>query len=483
MPTPPATALNPLIEFWQLPGAASDTVLVSAQGRAISRTALSQAADAAASRLRPGHAFALTCAPTLATVATWLGALRCGAVPLLLDAELPEPAAAALCARYRLGLHVDGRDSGDAADGLGRWTGSAADGPATHADLALLMSTSGSTASPKLVRLSRRAVAANATSIVQYLDLQADDVAITTLPLHYSYGLSVLNSHLAAGARVVLSSASVTQAPFWAQVREQGVTHLAGVPTLWRMLRRLRFERMALPSLRTLTQAGGRLEPDEVLWLQAAAQAHGRRAFVMYGQTEATARIAYLPPERGWLPAKAGAIGVAIPGGRLQVLAGDGRPVGAPGVEGELVYTGPNVMMGYAEQPADLLRGHELTELRTGDLGRIDADGCAWVTGRLKRFIKMAGHRVNLDEIEAALRDAGLDAGVCGQDDCLRVGLAGATAGQAAAVAAELARRHRWLPAWVQVQAVAELPRASNGKLQYALLQARLQDETAAAHV
>lgn len=473
----PAPDLDPLIDFWQLPGAGPATALFDEQGRAVSRDELSRAADAAAARLLPGRAFALTCAPTLATVATWLGALRRGAVPLMLDAELSDAAAAALRDRYRLGLHVDGR-----AGGEGLWHGSAADGPATHPDLALLMSTSGSTASPKLVRLSRRAVAANATSIVQYLSLQADDVAITTLPLHYSYGLSVLNSHLAAGACVALSAASVTQAAFWSQVREQGVTHLAGVPTLWRMLRRLRFERMALPSLRTLTQAGGRLEPDEVLWLQVAAQAHGRRAFVMYGQTEATARIAYLPPDRGWLPAKAGAIGVAIPGGRLQVLAPDGQTEAASGTEGELVYTGPNVMMGYAEQPADLLRGAELAQLRTGDLGRIDADGCAWVTGRLKRFIKMAGHRINLDEIEAALRDSGLDAGVCGHDDSLWVGLAGASDEQAQALALDLARRYRWLPAWVRVRAIADLPRASNGKLQYAALRAQLADEPAPSH-
>jgi len=462
------------IDFWQLERHGDAVALIDEHGQALSFEALALRADAAAAGLARGEVFALSCAANAATVQVYLGALRCGAVPLMLDGGLAADASTALLARYGIAQHFEGR--------TGTWqrSQSVTAGPAPHSDLALLLSTSGSTASPKLVRLSRANLAANAGSIVDYLALGPTEVAITTLPLHYSYGLSVLNSHLACGARTVLSEAAVTQAEFWATVRGQGVTSLSGVPTLWRMLRRLRFERMALPSLRTLTQAGGRLEPDEVLWLAEAARAKGQRAFVMYGQTEATARIAYLPPD--WLPGKAGAIGIAIPGGRLRVLSPEGKPLPV-GIDGELAYRGPNVMMGYAECAAELAGPPCVDELRTGDLGHVDADGCFWVTGRLKRIIKLFGHRVSLDEVERQLRDEGLDAGVVGRDDRLMVALVGATPAVAGQWAERLAKRHHWLPAAVAVVGLPALPLGGNGKLQYAELQRQIEQALAAPAV
>lgn len=463
LPPPGADRWAP-VDFWRLAHPGERIALVDETGRSHRYDSLAADADAAAQGLVAGRVFALGCANTLATVRVLLGALRARAVPVLLDAEMDPARRDELLAHHRIGLWVDGRD--------GSRTGHAAAGPMAHPALGLLLSTSGSTGSPKLVRLSHTNLAANAGSIAAYLGLGPDEVAVTTLPLHYSYGLSVLNSHLAAGARVVLTAHTITQAPFWSLLKAQGVTSLSGVPTWWRMLRRLRFERMDLPSLHTLTQAGGRLEPDEVLWLHDAARRHGRTAYVMYGQTEATARIAYLPPD--WLPAKAGAIGVAIPGGQLRVLDADGQPLTSPDAVGEIAYRGPNVMMGYALQPEDLAAPPDTPELRTGDLGRIDADGCCWVTGRLKRFIKLAGHRVSLDELEQSLRAAGHEAAVVGRDDRLQVALAGADEAAAQGLATELARRHRWLPASVQVRAVDALPLASNGKLQYAVLQQQL---------
>lgn len=271
----------------------------------------------------------------------------------------------------------------------------------------------------------------------------------------------------------MLTDAAVTQAPFWQLMRDEGVTSLSGVPTLWRLLRKLRFERMALPALRTLTQAGGRLEPEEIAWLHAGAQAAGRRVFVMYGQTEAAPRIAFLPPE--CLPHKAGSIGIAVPGGSLRVLDAEGRELTEPGASGELAYRGANVMLGYAEAPDHLARGAEVDELRTGDLGHRDADGCFWITGRAKRFVKVFGHRVSLDDVEAALRRNGHDAGVVGRDDQLQVALAGADAETCRTLQAELARQYRWLPSAVRVTAVDALPLGSNGKLQYGVLLEQLE--------
>lgn len=459
--------------FWELERWTARQALSDEHGHPVAYGELAVAADAAARPLRAGQVFGLCCANSRAGLALYLGALRRGAVPLMLDAGLSDPVRDALLQLYGVGAWFDA--AGQA------WHGEpdGAASPDAHEELGLLLSTSGSTASPKLVRLSRANLAANAGSIAAYLELGADEVAITTLPLHYSYGLSVVNSHLACGARIVLTEASVAQGEFWQRMRDESVTSLSGVPTLWRLLARLRFERMALPALRTLTQAGGRLEPAEIEALRLGAAKAGRRLYVMYGQTEATARIAYLPPER--LQDKLGSIGVAIPGGELAVADNQGRLLPDGEAEGELLYRGPNVMLGYAESAADLSRGAEIEWLRTGDLARRDADGFHWITGRLKRFIKLFGHRINLDEIEQQLRARGLQVGVAGRDDRLQVALVGQSAEFCGTLARELAVQLRCAHLAVKVQSFDELPVGSNGKLLYGRLQEQL-DEREIAH-
>ncbi|UVE96687.1 AMP-binding protein [Dietzia sp. B32] len=286
-----------------------------------------------------------------------------------------------------------------------------------HPDLALLMSTSGSTGAPKLVRQSRRAVLANARSIVDYLGIVPGDRAITTLPPHYCYGLSVLHSHLLAGASVVLNSDSVSTPAFWARAESRQVTTFAAVPHTVELLERAGLEHLdRLTHLRYLTQAGGRLAPDAVRRLAAHLEMRGAELVVMYGQTEATARMGYLPPQLA--RTRAGAIGIAIPGGSFRV----DRPQGAgPDDPGELVYRGPNVMMGYARSSADLARGPELEELRTGDLARIAADGLVEIVGRMGRETKIFGHRIDLGRVESSLADGGVDAWCVGEPDRLVV--------------------------------------------------------------
>jgi acyl-coenzyme A synthetase/AMP-(fatty) acid ligase len=462
------------LPFWQLERHGDAPAVSQENAPALSFRALAQLADDAASVLRPSQVFGLSACNTLACLGLYLGALRRGAVPLLLDKALDEHMRVSLLGHYGVGAWFEGK--------TGRWQGAialdpgAAASPAVHPDLGLLLSTSGSIGSPKLVRLSLSNLAANAGSIVSYLGLHGAEVAITTLPLHYSYGLSVVNSHLACGANVVLTETAVTQAQFWALMRGHRVTSLSGVPTLWRMLRRLRFERMELPALHTFTQAGGRLEPEEISSLASVAQATGRKLFVMYGQTEATARMAYLPPER--LTDKIGSVGVAIPGGELDLWNPQGQPLPAGPGEGQLVYRGPNVMLGYAETASDLQRGAEVDWLQTGDLARRDEDGYFWITGRLRRFIKLSGHRLNLDEIEQALRARGLLAGVTGRDDLLMVGVQGLAPEGCTQLARELASQFRCLNEAVRVLAVQEWPLGSNGKLQYSRLQAQLEART-----
>ena len=344
-----------------------------------------------------------------------------------------------------------------------------------HPDLALLLSTSGSTGSPKLVRLSRSNVLANARSIADYLDLRATDTAITTLPLHYCYGLSVLHSHLLVGATVVLTELSVADECFWELAARTSVTGLAGVPHTFALLDAVDFgtrRLQRLPSLRYLTQAGGRMEPARVREYAELAGEHGVDLFVMYGQTEATARMAYLPPELAANHPES--VGVPIPGGRLRIAPVPG--VTEPGV-GELVYAGPNVMMGYAHSSRDLAGGPSLSELRTGDLARTTPEGLFQIVGRLDRQAKVLGHRLDLDRVEALLGQEGSAARLVARPDCLWVFVVGGRArGRSRALAAvEAATGLRG--AAVRVVAIDQLPLLPSGKTDDAALRRHVTRE------
>lgn len=328
-----------------------------------------------------------------------------------------------------------------------------------HPELALLASTSGSTGSPKLVRLSFDNLRSNAASISEYLRLAPDDRAATTLPLQYCYGLSVVNSHLLTGASILLTERSVTEKEFWHEASAHRVTSFAGVPHTFDLLDASGFADRAVPSLRYLTQAGGRLAPEAVRRFARIGDERGFELFVMYGQTEATARMAYLPPEL--VGTSAGAIGRPIPGGRFRIDAGDGTdaPSGNPG---ELVYEGPNVMLGYAETPADFGLGRTVHELRTGDLARHRDDGLYEIVGRINRFVKIFGLRIDLDRVERLLADQGIAVRVAHAGERL---LVFATSDRMARRAQERAAALVGVPEHtIGAYAVQEFPRTSSGK-------------------
>jgi acyl-coenzyme A synthetase/AMP-(fatty) acid ligase len=313
-----------------------------------------------------------------------------------------------------------------------------------HPDLALLLSTSGSTGSPKLVRLSRSAVRSNAAAIATYLDLTAVDRGILTLPLHYCYGLSILTSHLYAGAATIVTDWSVLDPCLWDLAAEHGATGLSGVPHTFDQLNQLGFP--DLPSLRYVTAAGGKLAPERVTDLVGLGRSRGWDFFVMYGQTEATARMAYLPPELADTYPQA--VGVAVPGGGLRIDRADDRGIG------ELVYSGPNVMMGYANRPADLAASAELGDLYTGDLARELSPGVFEVIGRRSRFAKVFGLRLDLDEIERRLPCAA----ACVEID----GVVGVVSPfpRAADAVAEMCD----IPCWAVRDVLAEVPLTASGK-------------------
>ncbi|MED4954407.1 AMP-binding protein [Paenibacillus macerans] len=331
-------------------------------------------------------------------------------------------------------------------------------GAAIHSELAVLLSTSGTTGSHKFVRLSYANIQSNAEAIAQYLEIDASERGILNLPLSYSYGLSILNSHFHAGAAVLLTGESVVAKTFWNFVREQQATSLPGVPFTYQMLERVGFFKMELPYLRTLTQAGGRLEERLVRLLGEYAKEQRKRFFVMYGQTEAAPRISYIPSDR--VLDKPGSIGIPIPGGRLE-LAPD---------TGELIYYGSNVMLGYAESLADLAKGDECGGvLYTGDTATVDEEGFFTITGRMKRFIKLFGLRINLDEVERKLEALLQQPIACvGNDDKLLV--ATESSQHVAEIKQHVDHLYKLHPTAYRVIVVEEIPRLANGKINYQAL-------------
>ncbi len=389
--------------FWELERHRREAVALIEVGRTLSYSALAAQADALAATIPgQGRTFGfLALANSAEAVALYLGALRSGRhVPLLMQPDMDQDLLVSLVTHYRPDWLALSPDTA-APDGYEPYSNYgtlvlhvAATAPAAspHPDLALLLSTSGSTGSSKLVRLSYQALATNAAAIVDYLGIRPDDRAITTLPLAYSFGMSILNSHLEAGASLVLTDESLVGRGFWEIAQQQGITSLSGVPATFEMLRRIGLDRFRLDRLRMLTQAGGRLRDALIEHFLEVGERLGLEFIVMYGQTEAGPRISYVPPAQ--LHAKLGSIGIAVPGGELDLDP----------ASNELVFKGPNVMLGYATCREDLANGDESGGvLRTGDLARCDADGYFYITGRTKRFIKISGNRVNLDEVEAML--------------------------------------------------------------------------------
>ena len=532
-----------------------------------------------------GHRLAFVlCRNTPGSLLGYLGLLSSGGVPLLLDAGLAPQLLQELMAAYHpafclapedlppqtmdvitksgassveevfdpdeVNMHAAEKAAGGSRSAGGEIAGApqrepvmkirdyvlcrtAAEGkdPAVAPELRLLLTTSGSTGSSKLVRISGDNLDANAESIIEYLQITKTERPITVLPMQYSYGMSIIHTHVMAGAPIILTGYTLMEKGFWDRVRQEKVTSLCGVPYTFEMYRRLGLMQMDLPALRYITQAGGRLSEKRHMEYARWCAEQGIRFYVMYGQTEASPRMGWLPPRMAI--EKCGSMGIAIPGGRIDLIDENGRvipeagsceetgrapaPAANPAGEnaenilspvGELVYTGPNVAMGYALCAADLAKGDEFHGvLHTGDMARRDQDGYFYIVGRRSRFIKMAGKRIGLDQVERILRRAfpDLDLACAGEDDDLHVYivLPGQPSGDAGAAAgdhvkgsggtngtdgtrgsAEPVTGEEWtdrildciqemtgIPERrVSIFPVREIPRSSSGKIRYAAL-------------
>lgn len=411
----------------------SQLAIIADDGRRLTYAELGELVGQRAKSLQRGVLQFCLCKNTIESIVEYLACLEAGAPVVMLDATKDAETIENLRQIYKPGSTK------------------------CHPDLAVCLTTSGSTGSPKLVRLTLRNIIANAESIAEYLRIDANERPVTMLPMYYSYGLSIINSHLLKGATILLTDKSYAQREFWNFLRENEATSMSGVPYTWEMLRRLRFMRMDLPSVRTMTQAGGKLNAEIALEYIRWAKDQNKQFIVMYGQTEATARMSYLPWERA--EEKYASIGVAIPGGEFSLAE-----------DGELIYQGENVSLGYAECAEDLMKGDENHGvLHTGDMARVDEDGFYYITGRKKRFVKVWGNRCNLDQVEQLVKPITTTCACAGVDDHITVFVT--KEGLEKEIKDLLASKTGLNPIAFAVKVVESIPVTASGKIDYPLLQ------------
>lgn len=284
-----------------------------------------------------------------------------------------------------------------------------------HDNLSLLLSTSGSTGTPKHVRQSFENVYSNTDSIVKYLNISEEDISITTLPMSYVYGLSIINTHLNRGACIALNNHSVIEKKFWTFLKKNKVCSFGGVPYTYQILDKINFEKYDLKYLKYTTQAGGKLNLKLSEKIINYYKETGKKFFIMYGAAEATARMSYLPWE--FANQKVGSVGIPIPGGKFWIEDEKGNKILENDKTGELIFLGKNVCLGYANNIYDLSKGDENKGiLRTGDIAKKDKDNFYYIVGRKDRYVKIHGNRINLAELEHIIYDFGVQS-LCRVDE------------------------------------------------------------------
>ncbi len=449
--------------FHTLDKFSNNTALVDSFGNQYLYKDLIELSDSFASNLKSGkkNLVLILCRNNIETIKAYLGTIRSGNTAWLLTVDIDPTLKENLINCYRPDyIWQPGPDNNDYV--LTEYN--IERDFEIYKDLSLLLTTSGSTGSPKLVRLTQKNLNSNAQAIAQYLQLDSSEKPITTLPHHYTYGLSVLNSHLTVGAQVLLTEDSIVTSEFWDFFKREGATSFAGVPYTYETLKKLNFFNMDLPSLRYFTQAGGKLHPDLVKEYAEFSHKKGIKFYVMYGQTEATARISYLPPEHNI--EKYASMGIAIPGGTLSVLDDEGKDIKEPFVDGELCYEGENVMLGYATEEKELAEGDKMQgRLLTGDIAHYDEDGYFYITGRKKRFLKIYGQRTNLDELEGSLKRLGIECACGGKDDLLMIACIDSSRNEE--IKDLLVEKYHFFHKSFKIVNVDKIERNESGKVQY----------------
>jgi acyl-coenzyme A synthetase/AMP-(fatty) acid ligase len=337
-----------------------------------------------------------------------------------------------------------------------------------HPELSHLLPTSGSTGSPKLVRHKYENIEAAGLNISTFFELKETDRPLMVLPLYYTMGLSMVFSHLRVGATILITGLSMTDINFWKFLKEQQASSFTGVPYSFQILNLMRFFRMDLPHLELLTQGGGKMPTDLNVKFAEYCRDNGKRWIATYGQSECTARMAYLPAK--WAIDKVGSIGIAVPNGELSLIDTKGNLITTPHTEGEMCYRGKNVTMGYAREQKDLSLGDERNGyIRTGDLAYFDEDGCYYIVGRMGRFLKLFGMRVGLDECEQIVQtDCGIECACVGTDEKMIVYITNAD--KQNEVKDTLVQKTHIVATSFQVRVIDEIPKNEAGKKLYSKL-------------
>ncbi|MDA9060381.1 AMP-binding protein [Candidatus Thioglobus sp.] len=410
----------------------------------------------------------------IATIVAYLSSVESGVVPLLLGSKTNPSQIDNLISIYKpkyifqkIDLNVHNNYSFSSRfKGYSFFLRDVLEEIELHPDLALLLTTSGSTGSPKLVRLTKKNLTSNAISISKYLNIKSNDRAISSLPFNYSYGLSVINSHLKSGGSIVLTNKSMMEKEFWHLIKKYSVTSLAGVPYNYEMILRLGIDRLKIPSITKMTQAGGKLSNAKIYKINAALKQKKISFYTMYGQTEATARVSYLSPSN--IDKKPGSIGKVIPGGKIWIQDKQGQIIEQIDSIGELVYSGENVSMGYAISISELKLG-DLNKgiLRTGDLARFDNDGYFYIEGSTNRFVKIYGNRVSLYSLEKIILSKGFESAVIGENNNLLIYVIQNKNLSLEKLISEVSQEININHNAIKIKIVSDFPRLTNGKIDY----------------
>lgn len=337
--------------------------------------------------------------------------------------------------------------------------------PAMHPNLSMLMTTSGTTGSPKLVRHKYGNIESNAKNVATVFGWTPEERGIIDLPMQYTMGLNVINSHLYAGATVLLMEANLMSPKYWAFIKEQKGSNFTGVPFSYEILSRLRFTKMDLPYLTTMAEGGGKLSDTLFKTFADYAVEKGKRFFATFGTTETSARLAYLPPSEA--TTHIGSIGHAIPEGKLILVDENGNEITDADVVGELRYEGPNVTMGYGTCVEDLTKGDEFCGVyETGDLAKKDVDGFFYIVGRKKRFLKLFGLRVSLDQSEKIIKEQfDIECACMGDDNQMLIYITQEDLKEE--VKKLISEKTNLMAKFFDVRVINEIPRFESGKINY----------------
>jgi long-chain acyl-CoA synthetase len=405
------------------------TAVITEKSRHISYKELWGQADQLARRIEKRCLTVIVCKNNLESIVGYIGLTRAGIVPLMVNFGIKIESLRDILIKFKPEYiflpteNINDVKEARAVSVFGDYSLLQTDYQidySIHDDLALLLATSGSTGSPDMVRLSYGNIWSNTNSIVESLGISYTDRTITTMPMSYSYGLSIVNTHLFKGASIILTDATLMEKRFWSLIKDCNATTFGGVPFIYEMLKKLRFEKMELPCLKYITQAGGKLNQKMIEEFARICSTKSIAFYVMYGQTEATARMSCLPWK--YIGGKTGSIGYPIPGGSFYLEDQNGNILEDDDILGEIVYQGDNVSLGYAKNCDFLCKGDENRGvLHTGDLGKRDRDGFYYIVGRKSRFLKIFGNRVSLDQVEQLIKSAGYECACGGVDDRLKI--------------------------------------------------------------